>query len=1379
MNFSAIQRLSEPQQKMLCYAAYTQHPMTPLELSIFSDLFQLKGENTLEIARSLVEEEMLVRKNSWKIEDYTIVPFYQVRVLIWMQEERPEWQGNLAKARQASGGKHASLLAYHLPRGEWPKFTLSYNEEKLLIDVISSLTIVPECFKGLARMPESLFTLFAYRAWQLQLGFDLPEAAETIYRMCRERREYAHDDVALLHEAALYYYFASGKWEDLPEGDKTTEFELQHKAFVHLHAGEYAMAVDTLQRALNERNRRHILKAFFTSPLSNYLLTMAYVLEGSVRSIDLLSQLASKSVLADDIIQAAAWSIAQFFSNARGEKTKPALIRRMIDSHDQSGGAFNEQLGLLLAHRLEIDPLQMRKFNEKEYELPDATKLSCRNLLLRHELQTLLALPPSECEELDNLFGGGPLLASYRKKAQWEKILEELLNTAQKDLETPENDFPEEQDKRIIYVLSISSDKLSIIEQRRQKNGHWSVGRAVSDRNLIDGTYTLSDVDRRIWLAYKNSNLYSVTLNTALPYLIGHPGLLFTAYREEVEIIEEKPYIQVEKDAESISFKSNIPESLYIRLSRPEERVYEWANPLRTRLIYYPLNERQQHYFRLLLSLQHVPIQAEERLKKLFPMINQSVELHSDMIEGGTPLLDAVGQAQLALQVIPSAGGFFQLTLQCRPLSGGRLSFAPGEGQEFYFDCNNKGRFRVRRNLSKELDHVSSIRSYLDENLFLEARERNRYLLNIDELLLLMEFAQQNADICFVEWPEGERVRLSASLPSQWNLSLSSGHGGWFDIEGEVHVDDDTVLNVGQLLELLGERRSRFIRIGEEQYIALSENLRRQLQRIEAIAQKTARSGKMRIPPIGAGIIGEALNGEIEIRHPRKLDELRVRIRQASRQTFEVPETLRTTLRDYQEEGFRWMMRLSYWGAGACLADDMGLGKTIQTIAFLLAKAADGPSLVVAPTSVVPNWRKEIARFAPGLNVTVLNELPATQRSEAIAEQTQQGILLSTYGLLISEEEAFVGKQWNAIVLDEAHSIKNSSTKTSSVCMQLRSNSRVILTGTPIQNHLGELWNLFQFINPGLLGSAESFRKKFILPIEGNHDTTRQKQLKRIVQPFMLRRTKQEVVSELPDKEEITLPIEFSTEEMAIYEVFRRQAKAELDLLNANGEAISVNALAMITRLRMAACAASLAQKNWAGASSKLDRFVSLVESITSGTNNRVLVFSQFTSFLEMARQRLDQEGWQALDSKTGKSVSEASSELRYLYLDGSSSIEQRSRMVDLFQRGDCSLFLISLKAGGVGLNLTGANYVIHLDPWWNPAIEQQATDRAYRIGQQQKVTVYHLISQHTIEEKIVRLHQTKRDLADSLLQGTDMSHKLSAAELIEMISTPDKENRL
>jgi SNF2 family N-terminal domain protein len=428
-----------------------------------------------------------------------------------------------------------------------------------------------------------------------------------------------------------------------------------------------------------------------------------------------------------------------------------------------------------------------------------------------------------------------------------------------------------------------------------------------------------------------------------------------------------------------------------------------------------------------------------------------------------------------------------------------------------------------------------------------------------------------------------------------------------------------------------------------------------------------------------------------------------------------------------------------------CLADDMGLGKTLQTIALLLEQGSKGPSLVVAPASVVPNWRNELRRFAPTLNVIVLNQ---SDNRTADIEKVQAGdVVVITYMLLNIEQKILTEREWVVVCLDEAHTIKNANTKMSKAAMQLKAQRKVILTGTPIQNRLSELWNLFQFINPGLLGSAEQFKQKFIQPIEGNNDKERQSQLRRLIAPFLLRRTKGEVIKELPDKTDIQLPVELSSNEITMYEMHRKMVEEMVR----SDKSLNVSTLAEITKLRQMACSCSLVDKSWKVPSSKLLAFIDLAESLND-SGNRALVFSQFTSFLEEVRYAMD------------------NAQLPYLYLDGSTPMAKREQLVKDFQSGRCPFFLISLKAGGLGLNLTGANYVVHLDPWWNPAIEQQATDRAYRIGQQQDVTVYHLISQHTIEEKILRLHKTKRDLADSLLEGSDIAHVITQEEMLDLL---------
>ena len=625
-----------------------------------------------------------------------------------------------------------------------------------------------------------------------------------------------------------------------------------------------------------------------------------------------------------------------------------------------------------------------------------------------------------------------------------------------------------------------------------------------------------------------------------------------------------------------------------------------------------------------------------------------------------------------------------------------------------------------------------------------ELSEKLTAHLSTPQVLQLLAFVSSHPEMSAVEWPEGERLRMHTAQRSDWNISLTP-RGRWFEIEGNVRLSDNSILTAQQLLQALASSHGGYVQLQNGDYLWLSERLRKQLDALESIT--TQENNKPAVPMLQTGVLAQLVKGEIDIHHSDDLDKLRDRIQQADEKDFEPPLELQATLRPYQLDGFRWMMRLGEWEAGACLADDMGLGKTVQTIAFLLAHAKEGAALVVAPASVISNWRNELQRFAPTLNIYNLNE--CFDRHRTIDTATAGDVIISTYGLLAPIQELLAEKMWNTCVLDEAHNIKNRGTKTSAACMKLRATHRIILTGTPMQNHLGELWNLFQFINPGLLGTYEQFHQKFIIPIENLQDTDRQQQLQSLVAPFMLRRTKQAVAKELPEKTEITIDVELTEDEMAYYEVIRREAEQRF---KEEGDQLTVNALAELTRLRRTACTPELTNSAWMDGSSKVNAFMELVQNIIEGDHS-VLVFSQFTSFLKII-------------ARTLKDANQP-----FLYLDGSVTLKQREQLVADFQKGKSPIFLISLKAGGVGLNLTAANYVIHLDPWWNPAIEQQATDRAYRIGQKQAVTVYHLISHHTIEEKILRLHESKRALSDSLLEGADKNYKLTAKDMLEMLS--------
>ncbi len=360
-------------------------------------------------------------------------------------------------------------------------------------------------------------------------------------------------------------------------------------------------------------------------------------------------------------------------------------------------------------------------------------------------------------------------------------------------------------------------------------------------------------------------------------------------------------------------------------------------------------------------------------------------------------------------------------------------------------------------------------------------------------------------------------------------------------------------------------------------------------------------------------------------------------------------------------------------------------------------------------------------------------------------------MLVVSYGLMQQESDLLGSVKWHTIVLDEAQAIKNITAKRSQAAMNLKGDFRIITTGTPIENHLGELWTLFNFINPGLLGPLKRFNERFAVPVERNNDRRVKKRLKKLIQPFILRRNKTGVLEELPAKTEVMLHVEMDKKERAFYEALRQNALQNLEQDTAPAGQKHLKILAEIMRLRRACCHPRLIMPESPLSGAKLTLFGEVISELLEN-RHKALVFSQFVGHLEILREYLD-----------GKKID-------YRYLDGSTPAKARQDQVARFQKGEGDLFLISLKAGGLGLNLTAASYVIHMYPWWNPAVEDQASDRAHQIGQQHPVTVYRLVTRGTIEEKIISLHRKKRDLADSLLDGSDMSGKISAVELLRLI---------
>ncbi|MDP2827617.1 MAG: DEAD/DEAH box helicase [Sulfuricellaceae bacterium] len=471
-----------------------------------------------------------------------------------------------------------------------------------------------------------------------------------------------------------------------------------------------------------------------------------------------------------------------------------------------------------------------------------------------------------------------------------------------------------------------------------------------------------------------------------------------------------------------------------------------------------------------------------------------------------------------------------------------------------------------------------------------------------------------------------------------------------------------------------------------------------------------------------------------------------------------LPSGLRATLRPYQQEGLNWLQFLREYELAGILADDMGLGKTVQTLAHLLVEKTSGrmdrPCLVIAPTSLMFNWRREAEQFAPELRVLVLQGAERKQHFDTLADYD---LVLSTYPLLARDQEVLTRQDFHYLILDEAHIIKNPKSQATRVVHQISARHRLALTGTPMENHLGELWSLFHFLLPGLLGDEKKFRQLFRTPIEKHADSERRVLLTKRIAPFLLRRTKSEVASELPPKTEMIRSCELEGAQRDLYEAIRvaMQEKVKQEIASKGMNRSQIVILDALLKLRQACCdprllklpAAKKVQK-----SAKLSMLMEMLPDMIE-EGRRILLFSQFTSMLALIELELDKLA------------------IPYVKLTGET--RDRATPVQRFQNSEIPLFLISLKAGGTGLNLTAADTVIHFDPWWNPAVESQATDRAHRIGQENPVFVYKLITEGTVEEKIVAMQGKKRELAAGVLEGRGENSVALSADDLSMLFEP------
>ena len=958
-----------------------------------------------------------------------------------------------------------------------------------------------------------------------------------------------------------------------------------------------------------------------------------------------------------------------------------------------------------------------------------------------------------------------PLKDLLCRQSEWERSLSALSGIGLKSGASAKGA------KRFAWEISWKSDKtgassgrrpsyieLTPMEQTLLPSG-WSRGKNIALRRLYskaDTVASMTDQDLRASSAinekreYYYGLEYSIDAPQALEALAGHPYLFRGSDGGHVEVVTGEPQLMAILNGDSYRLRiSPFPSG-----DKAPLRVVQEDGPSCLRVTRF-----EERHIRMAEILGEegllIPDRAKDSLLKTLGILASVVTVHSDIegIEVNAVQVEADSRIYIQLQPCgdalegasePGASGL-DVDMVVRPLGPGSVSCRPGMGGQNIFGLVDSKRTQAKRSLEKEKDSFMQVAHACPALMEAEQMAGERWRLPTPELALeFLTQVQELDDSVIVEWPKGQTMRVKYRVPmSSMGLSVRSSQD-WFALSGELRVDEELVLSMKDLMTLMKAGYGRFIPIGEGQFVALTKEFRRRLEAISAMGD--TKGNELRVSPLSVGILAPLLDGLGSFDSSAGWDQARARIDEASSLTPSLPSTFKGELRGYQIEGYQWMSRLAHWGAGACLADDMGLGKTIQALALLVARGNGGLALIVAPTSVCANWIAEAERFAPTLNI---KELRYGDREKILGELGAFDVIITTYGLLQNEIDHLSSVRWHTIVLDEAQAIKNMGTKRSAAAMKLEGDFRVATTGTPIENRLSELWNIFRFLNPHFLGSLESFNRRFAVPIERDGDMEARMRLKRMIQPFILRRSKEQVLEELPPKTEVTIKVELKEEEQAFYEALRQNAIEELSAKDATDQRFKI--FAELMRLRRACCNASLVVQEKDFPSAKMEAFSEIFGELRDN-GHKALVFSQFVDHLTIIRKYLDEK------------------KIPYQYLDGSTPVQERARRVTAFQAGDGECFLISLKAGGTGLNLTAADYVIHMDPWWNPAVEEQASDRVHRIGQERPVTVYRIVAKNTIEEKIVDLHAWKRDLAESLLDDSKAPVRLSTEEMLELI---------
>ena len=863
--------------------------------------------------------------------------------------------------------------------------------------------------------------------------------------------------------------------------------------------------------------------------------------------------------------------------------------------------------------------------------------------------------------------------------------------------------------ERLVWIISDNDTVTSKIQKLGKKG--WSPGRKIGlDRLKYGECELLSENDYELVSCFERTSQYwfdTHNLNKSSLNVLAKSDRVFNEQGEPICIVAEASVLIIgEQDGLLKLARFPSPEKRRSLLTERTSSIYSFQ----------AVSEQLERFFKLSKKLPAVP---EGQAQELIELIGNDVQWYSETERHGNIELgewDVRPHLWLKLD-----GMHLEISIEHQSQDGALRLFS-GRGEAWQ---HQEGKVWYQRDIAQEKRQAKAIYHALGY----EGRRTDGFVARPEQLPELLDAMSTLEDVA-VHWHAGSK-QVQHIKAENVDLKINQ-QGDWFGVSGEVVLDGGLVLDLQHLLEA---RRTGYIEVSQQNLtIMINETLRKQLNLLDSVLNDDLAVNSKMAYPLQKLIESMSVDSD----HGWKALE-----NEWSKPITIEPQRLEI-LRDYQKCSVQWAIHLLNNGFGACLADDMGLGKTLQALKVMEHYSELGPSLVVCPKSVLFNWQQECDRFTPQLVFVDLES--SKDRVQALAKAKSGDVVLMSYGLVTRLASQLEAIKWQSVILDEAQQIKNPSAQRTKVLVNLNAERRMTLSGTPVENHLVELWSQFSFLNPGLLGSLKQFKAKYGQASKNEEDMFR---LRALVSPFIMRRVKKEVLTELPEKTELVHHIELSPKERSAYEAVRQDS---LRISETGEKNSAIKLLAALTRLRQVCCDPHLVFEQMSDTSSKLKEALQLVNEAREG-GHKILVFSQFVQLLKRCGALLEEQG------------------IEFSYLDGQSNTKKRKQAIEQFKSGKHDVFLISLKAGGAGLNLTEADTVIHLDPWWNPAVEDQASDRAYRMGQTNPVTVYRLVAINTIEEKIIQLHEEKRNLADKVLSGQSEASHLKPEMLLALLS--------